>query len=595
MHISLFRPKSRLFVYGTLWVIGTIILVLDYFSPFRGGVSYAQFWVGILFCMIPAIFLLLDDAFSWRGKAFVLFIWGATLYLPKVLRSPFFFNFQDEIMQFQTLKLIYESGTVAINPTISGIFMEYPGLEILDVSLKSVTGLSLFSTGVLLIGLIHSLAPVFIFLTFKRITTSDRLAAIGAFVFTCNPSYFFFDSLFSYESLGILFVVILVFLVSVSYSAQKRLLFSCLSLVVMSGLVITHHFSSYMFLLFLAILVIVQFYEKVISKKIVEKKSFAYFLILTATFVFVWQVYGAPTTLEYFSSLLTYRIDHILGFFTSGAQRVLFSNSPLPNYEILINYLYFPLILLLSGIGVYFVRRNRLRSTLIFSFIVYGPLLTFLMIPLILTYGEEIAYRSFPFLFIGVSLMIAYAVKGMIRQKNPLVKVFVLIAVIFIAIGAISLRGDDSGRFAGSSNLASGPPAITSDVVYASNWFEQEFGRYNNLIGDRTVNWVFGGYGVQNVWTFEAWNVFLPKTINKTVTDTIRNLNIKYIIVDRRVTEFLAKYGWYFDPAEIDMKDHPGFGRTQPLPEECIDKFDNTTLVNKIYSNGNINIFRIRP
>jgi hypothetical protein len=596
MQTSLFQTKQSFLVLGTLWVIGTAFLVLDYCSPFQANLSYAQFWVGILFCMIPAIFLLLDNVFSWRGKVFVLFIWGATLYLPKVLRSPYFFNFQDEIWHFQTLKLIYESGSLAINPTMLKISMYYPGLELLAVSLKSVTGLSLFSTAILQIGLIHSLAPVFIFLIYKRIASSDRIAAIGAFVFTCNPGYIFFDSLFSYESLGILFVATLVFLVSEAHKAEKGLLFSCLSLVVLSGLVITHHFSAYMFLIFLAILATVRFYENVISKKSAPEKSFIYFVLLAATFVCAWQVYGAPITLEYFTGLLTYRIDHTLRFFTSGQQGVrLFANSPLPNYEIFIDYLYFPLILLLSWLGVYLVRKGKLHSALIYSFILYGPLLTFLMLPLILTASSDIAYRSLPFLFIGVSLVIAYAVNGMIWQRNLLVKAFALIVVILIAIAGISLRGDESGRFAGSSNLASGPPAITSDVVCASNWFEQEFGRYNNLVGDHAVYYVFGGYGVQNVATFEAWNVFFPKTINNTVTDTLTNLNIKYIIVDRRVTEFLAKYGFYFDPIELDLKDHPGYGRTQPLPEECIDKFDNTTLVNKIYSNGNINIYRTRP
>jgi hypothetical protein len=587
--------RSKVFVLGTLWLVGIAILFSDYDQPFQGGLSYGQFWLGILFCMIPVLYLLLDNAFPWRGKMLVLFIWGTTLYLPKVLRSPYFFNFQDEIMHFQNLKLIYEGGTLAINPTIFSISTYYPGLELLAVSLKSATGLSLFSTAILLIGLVHSLVPVFIFLAFKRIASSDRIAAIGAFVFTCNTSYIFFDSLFSYESLGILFVAILVFLVLETYKERARL-FSCLIPLVLFALVVTHHFSSYWFLIFLVILVIVQFCDNVIGKKIAPDKSFAYFLLLTAVIVFSWQIYGAPITLEYFSGLFTNRLNNILSFFTSGAQRVLFVHSSLPNYEIFIGYLYFPLILLLSAIGVYFVRKGKLRKTLIYSFILYGPLLTFLMIPLILTYGgAEIVYRSLPFLFIGVSLVIAYAVNGMIRQRNLLVKAFALSAIILIAIAGISLRGDDSGRFAGSSNLVSGPAAITSDVVCASNWFEQEFGTYNNLIGDQTVFRVFGGYGFQNVTIFDAWNVFFPKTINSTVTDTLTNLNITYIVVDRRITKYLAKYGYYFSPVELGMKNHPGYGITQPLPEECIDKFDNTTLVNEIYSNGNINIYRINP
>ncbi|MGD0644633.1 MAG: hypothetical protein ABSA75_06985 [Candidatus Bathyarchaeia archaeon] len=593
--------KSKLVVYGTLWAIGTTLLVLDYLSPFQASISNAQFWVGILFCMIPALFLLLDNTFSWRVKAFVLFIWGSTLYLPNVLRSPYFFNFQDAIYHFQTLQLIYQTHTLAINSTVPQISISYPGLELLGVALKSVTGLPLFSTAILLIGLVHSLEPVLIFLIIKRITSSDRVAAIGGFIFTCNLSYIFFDSLFSYESLGILFVIILVFLVSEIFKAEKRWrapsrTFLLLSLVVLSGLVITHHFSAYMFLIFLAVLVIVQFSENFISKKRVAEKSFIYFLLLAATIVFAWQIYGAPITFEYLHGILANYINSFLKFFAPGGsgQRALFVHSSLPNYEIFIDYLYFPLILLLSGIGVYFVHKSKIRNTMIYILILYGSLII-LVLPFILIGNPEIAYRSMPFLFIGLSLVIAYAVNGMIRQRNLLVKVIALTLVILIAIGGISIYSDSSGRFAGSSNLASGPAAVTSDVISASNWFAQEFGRYNNIVGDITVYIVFGGYGVQNVATYDAWNVFYPTTMNATVTQTLATLNTKYIIVDIRITEYLAKYGYYFDSSELNVKNLPNYGVTEPLPVESIDKFDNTTLLNKIYSNGNINIYRINP
>jgi hypothetical protein len=576
-------------VLGTLWLIGIAILFLDYSQPFRGGLSYGQFWLGILFCMIPAIFLLLDEAFSSGGKVLVLFIWGVTLYLIKVLRSPNFFNFGDEIVHFAALKLIHERATLAIDPTIPKIFAQYPGLELLTNSLKSFTGLSLFSTAILLIGILHSLQPVFIFLAFRQISSSNRIAAIGAFVFTCNPSYIFFDSLFSYESLGILFVTILVFLVSKAYNAcaREKTLLLCLSLVVLSGLVITHPFSSYMFLIFLIVLVVVQFREDV-----TRPRALIYFALLAATIVCAWQVYGAPITLEYFSKLVIYRIDHILGFFATGPQRVLFAHSPLPNYERFIDYLYFPLILLLSGLGVYFIRKDKLHGTLIWSCVLYGPLLIFLMLPLIPTLAADIAYRSMPFLFIGAALIIAYAASRMIWNRHLLLKAFAFGAIILIAMAGISLRGNESGRFAGSSNLASGSSAIMSDVIYASDWFELSAGRYNNVSGDVTVSAVFGGYGVQNANSLGAWDIFFPKTIDSNVIGNLTSSNINYLVVDKRITEFLGQYGYYFDSTELDMKNHADYGATQPLPIECISKFDNSTLFNRIYSNGNIAIYR---
>jgi len=307
-----------------LWAIGLVLLVLDYSWPFRGDFSYAQFWLGILFCMIPALFLILDNDFSRRSKVFVLFTWGITLYLLKVLRSPNFLNFQDEILHFQTLKLIYESGTLAINPTIFKVSMYYPGLELLAVSLKSITNLSLFHTAILSIGLIHSLLPIFIFFFFERIT-SIRVAALGAFIYSGSASYATFLSYFSYGTLGMFLVAFLAFLIlKKSYKANSTLFVSCLVLLTLPTLVITHHFSSYMFLLFLIVLVFVQFYKNAIQKESIDRKSYLNLALVTATFIFGWLIYVATISINYLGGILTDRIMKILKFSIFEGQRELF-------------------------------------------------------------------------------------------------------------------------------------------------------------------------------------------------------------------------------------------------------------------------------
>ena len=139
MSITSFLKESRTIVLGTLWVIGIVLLFQSYSNPFQGSNSFILFWISILLCMIPAFILLLDNSLSWKGKIFVLFIWGITMYLPKILRSPTFLNFQDEILHIQTLQLIQESGTLSINPTIFPIGMYYPGLQLATFPLTAIT------------------------------------------------------------------------------------------------------------------------------------------------------------------------------------------------------------------------------------------------------------------------------------------------------------------------------------------------------------------------------------------------------------------------------------------------------------------------
>lgn len=594
------NQKLKYLPLGILWLVGVIILYLAYVQPFQGDISYAQFWFGIMLCMIPAIFLLLDNYVSSIGKVITLLIWGSTLYLPKVLRSPSFFNFQDEALHFQFLTLLHQTGNLSVTSTILNklpILLHYPSLELVTNSFASVTGQSLFSAALVLIGIFHVLQPVFVFLMVKNIFSSNRIAAIGAFVFTCNPSYIFFDSLFSYESLGILLFVFLVFLLSKTYTAtSNKRLFLCLSLVTLFGLVFTHPFSSYMFIIFAGFLAFVQLIRTRkggFDKEKLAGAPFVYFALLAVIFVIAYIVCSAPTTITDFMQLSIQRINSVVNFFAPNGQgqRALFSKSLLPRYEVIIDYLYFPIVLLLSTIAVYHVRKDRLRSTFVYSLVIYGPLILLLSLPLILTGAAEITYRVLPFLFVGVAPIIAYGANKTFQNKKFHLKIFVFVALILIAIGGISFRGDESGRFLGASNFASGPSAVTSDLISASNWFEQNAGRYNIMMGDAASSTVFGGLGVQNVVTYGAWNVFFPDTINGTVIGTLISSNVTYVIVDKRLTEYTSQNGYYFDAAQLTLPNPLGYGLNQTLPVDCITKFNNNSLFTRIYSNDNITIY----
>jgi len=606
--MTLFRLQAttsmtRLLALGTSWAIGIVLLVSNYYWPFRGGLSYAQFWLGILFCMIPASFLILGNAFSRGSKALVLFVWGVTLYLPKVLRTPEFFINRDELSHFQTLKLIYESGSLNINHTVFKASIYYPGLELLTVSLKSITNLSLFSTGILLIGFIHSLSLVFIFLLFEKITSSTRIAALGAFLYTANTGFTYFGCLFSYESLGIFLVVLLLFLISKGLHEMNSMrILSSLSLIVVSALVITHHFSSYMLLLFLIILILVQFYKNVISKKSIDKKSYLNFALLTATLIFGWLIYVATISIEYLGGILTDRLYNILKFSIFEGQRQLFWQSPLPNYEVFIDtYTYIPLILLFSGLGVYFIIKERkVHNTFIYALIVYGPVLYFLSLSLIPTYSADIAYRSWSFLFIGASFVVAFATDRMIQRKKvkflshqPLLKIFSFVAITLIFVGGISISLPEPVRFSAPPKFATGPSSMSFDVFHSADWFQNYFGRYNNIVGDLTIEDAFGAYGIQNARAWLAWEVFFPKIIDNHVLDNLKGFQDKYLITNALMSRYLAESGFYFKQGELHIEEHPGYGRTQPLPKECLDKFDNSIFFNRMYTNGNITIYKI--
>jgi hypothetical protein len=348
-----------------------------------------------------------------------------------------------------------------------------------------------------------------------------------------------------------------------------------------------------MFLLFMFILVVNNIRNRI---KSIGKNLYLLFAIFSAVFIFSWMMFNATIVFGFYKGILSTRIEHIVNFVLSTEQRVLFRASSLPTYEIFIDkYLYVPLTLLFSWLGVYVIHKEKSdRNDFIRSLIVFGPILFSLSLFLLPTNSQEIAYRIWPFLFVGISLALAHGLNNIIKRRNYLLRIFAIVAAILIIVAGISLDDMLFGRFNGSTTLVSGPD-LTYDVICASNWFEVNNGKYNTVLGDRTVQLVFGGYGMQNVGynIYEGWRVFFPKTIDSSVKDTLYFYNIQFVIVNELISKGLAKYRFYFSTAELNIKDHPGYGDTQPLPRECLYKFDISAYFDRVFSDGRTHIYRV--
>ena len=593
--------SSILLKMAILWVIGISILAADYYLVDTGTVYpfYELFWIGILLCGFSTFYLVLEDI-SIKYKILFLFLFGFSIYLIKVLRSPNFYSFQDEIYHFQTVKLIYQMESLDVHLTSFELPKYYPGIELLTVSLKYISGISLFESGILLVGLLHSSILIFIYLIFKNVVKSERVAVLGAYIYAANISYSLMDALFSYESLGVLLVLILIFLISkdkedfnnITYT--KKFIF--LSTITIPSLVITHHFSSYMFLVFMIILCIANVHMQS-GNKAINQRSWIKLTTFLATLIFSWIVYNASITIRYFNTLFINTINDILILTLSQGTtlRMPFRQYQLPFYEEFIDtFLYIPLLSLLFILGVWFIKNEKKKQNeFTYALIIFG---SFMFLGFFSTFISRAYFlRSFPFLFIGVSFAAAIALDNIlynVRNKylnNASIKILVYFIVGMILIGGISIGNKPSTRVP-YTVLASGPSAITLDLISASDWFKK-LDNNDNVVSDIAVNWVFSTYGEQQVNSYVAWRIFFPTTIDKNVSFYLQDF--RFLIADERMSKFLAEYRYYFDEKELSLKGLPPYGRTQPLPKASLDKFNNNSFIYKIYSIGNINIYRI--
>ena len=600
---------KRLMLLTIFITLGITLLGVTYYLAYEGNFYDDMFWMSILFIGFPTFLVVSDRHVNKNYKVLFLFLFGSILYIMRILPSTVNFHFQDELFTYETTELIYENGTLDIQ-THFDISRYYPGLELLTIFLKYLTGMEIFPVAKILIGIIHSMVLVFIFLFLNEIS-STRVAAIGTFIYSTNPLYVFFDALFSYESLGIFFVVFLLYMISKNILRNNALL----PILVLGALVITHHLSSFMFLLFILLLIIIKNYNGLRQYTL----NIDYLAFLSVVLIFGWMVYVATVVINYL-------IDNFVGRFIKifelslfgGEKRDIFQttlSTSVPYYELVIDtFLYAPMILLLAVIGIYISFKQKkddnFLKCLTFTLVIYGPILFMLSLGLIPTSGSELSQRTWGFLFIGLSFFSAITLDRLLGRLYPndlndlknnryspnvIIGIIVFITIVTIIIGGVSIGNKPVHREPDLlyPSVVSGAGSMTTDVFYSARWFENNFGRYNRMAGEKTTSAIFNSYGNQDVERWNSWKIFLPETIDNGVLSSIRTFRINYLIVDNRILKYAAEYRSYFDNSHIYEKLYPVYGSSGLLPIESIDKFNNHNRFGKFYDNGNINIYKI--
>jgi hypothetical protein len=206
--------------------------------------------------------------------------------------------------------------------------------------------------------------------------------------------------------------------------------------------------------------------------------------------------------------------------------------------------------------------------------------------------GAELAYRSWPFLFLGVGMFGAIALRRVeqrMRHRGPVLAHGLMIGVVTLVIaGGVVIGDNEAGRFPRPPETAAGPEAVTGDSIAAAQWFDRRAGRYNRFVADNGSQLVFATFGFQEALGYGNWLPFVAPSTPK-IPDRLHDLGVKYVVIDRRVTELPPRYGYYFGQEELYSAGLAFSGRT--FPRRLVDRFDDVPTLDRIYDNGNIVIY----
>jgi len=250
------QPRSLRVLWAlTAIAAGVLVAAISHAQARIGGAgANLLFWLSITLIVFPAALTLLGQG-PKRGERVTLVVSvGLGLYAVKVLRDPFAFTFGDELAHFHNLQEIDRTGELYGTNSILPVTPRYPGLEAVTQGVSETGTDSLFTAGVLMIAAARTAFMLAVYLICERITGSVRSASVAALISTAAPTFLFFSSQFSYESLAVPLAAVAVFTVvrrqsAVDIHEQRR--WGALLIVLGTAVSCTHHLTSYALLAFL--------------------------------------------------------------------------------------------------------------------------------------------------------------------------------------------------------------------------------------------------------------------------------------------------------------------------------------------------------
>ncbi|MGH3321231.1 MAG: hypothetical protein ACRDN9_13860 [Streptosporangiaceae bacterium] len=585
------RTVGRLPEVSFVVAAGVVLVSLAYAGSRQGGAWWAgiAFWVGQLTVFLPVAGRLLARGLRGDREAFgLVMVLTAGSYLIKCLYGPFSFEFPDELQHWRTAENILASGHLFGTNYALPVSPLYPGLETVTSAVVTVTGLPLVPAALTVAGVAHLVFVAGLYLFFRQVSGSWRVAGFAIAVYATNAHFQFFDAIYAYQTMALVFLALALHaaakLTSPLVQPGHRAWWALAGLAV-AATVVSHHLTSYV----LAALLLLAALITALTHGARNKIGTAALALASLLFAGGWLVGVAPATYTYLRPAAAKLVGGVVRAIAGSAQSAGLGPAT-PLSDRLLGYGLVLVVALALPIGWYRVWKTR-RShpwavlMLVGSVAFYAAVGVRVLIP----DGAELAGRFFTFIYIPVAYVLAVAAApllvGMIRWRARWVVGVTLAAVLFLgglATGWPPYWERLPGRF-----LVDGfESGVSPQGVAAAQWTRHALGPGNRIGGDFTSYLLMGTYGNQDV-VREAAPLYYGPRFSPADRTLVARASLRYLMVDHRMTEQLPVTGAYF-PAD------PRSGHYRhPLAPEALNKFNRVPGVDRIYDDGPILVYNL--
>jgi hypothetical protein len=564
----------------------------------RSGGAHAEplFWAGLITIVVPIAYRMASDDVSRGERMALVALFSLTLYGVKFMHDPFAFTFADELVHRHNVDEILRTGNLFADNSILPVTPLYPGLETATAALVSVTGLSTFAAGVVLIAAARLMLSLALYLFIESVTGSPRAAGLAAVLYALAPNYLFFSAQFSYESLSLPLAVALGLALARSRQhagTGEGVAWSAVVLVLMGAIVVTHHLTSYAVVGFLVAVSVLHAILPGVNPRLAPWRLAA----AAAAITVVWLVFVAERTIGYLSPVLTRAIAKT--FDTLGgeaATRTPFQGGGTeaagpPALEQIVGVL---AVLVVAawvplGLRVVWTEFRRRPPVVFLSLAALAYLGTFAL--RLVPAAHETAARASEFLCLGVAMAAGLAA---VEHWRPQAAPWAGRAVVAAAAGLVVAGGFIAGwppelRLAQPYRVEASGRSLEPQGVAAANWMRATLGERNRMAAEQADARLLQAYGRQvavagtnppveemlRAPRLEPWHVRM-----------IRDERLGYVAVNRREVSDDVLAGYFFPTAAL--------GGMDVLDEDVVGKFDRPGRTDRLFDAGDITIYDLR-
>ena len=405
------------------------------------GSAYAFFWFGFAVVFGAAAFVVTrrDEvlgapALTRLAALACLGIFGA---FPRIFRGPNPLFFNDEFAQYWQSQQFLATGHIpGFNPLGVPLLPYFPGLQYATALVHGIVPFSLSVTGLVVVLLAHGLGLFGVYALARGLGLRSRGAALAAIAYALNPSWLYFDAMYSYESLAVPLAIWALAAVTFAVRERTRAGWKIAAVVLIPATIITHHATGMVLVLTLLAAAVVALFRHRRTEAPEDERT-TLLLVLAgyaAVFLLVWWGVQAHSFIH------SYYARYFSAKLHSGTRGIA-QNSILPLYEKAALWLQ-PFAVLAVAAWTWLRLRGtwRAAASLQWAMVALASVF-FLSLPLILTGGQEIAHRSWATAWLGLSVLVAAATEVSVHSSNKEAKRNVaagaLLAVI-IAVGCVA-------------------------------------------------------------------------------------------------------------------------------------------------------------